>query len=158
MHKPNPKAEIKGPISNASLRRRQTISFPGTGRTKQAMKAECDINNIMKRYQATGIADFVNTQKAVYADVRSLDFTNSMNSLIRAQNMFGALPSSIRKRFANDPAQFLDFMSNEENAPEARKLGLLPALTEASAPDGAAAPAPSGTETTADAPAAAQGA
>ena len=35
------------------------------------------------------------------------------------------LPSSLRSRFGNDPAAYLDFVSNEENKPEMAKLGLL---------------------------------
>jgi len=43
--------------------------------------------------------------------------------------MFNDLPSSIRSRFGNDPAAFLDFVQDENNADEMVKLG----LTEGSA-------------------------
>lgn len=129
MHKPTAH-NATGPRSIFESRRRVPISFAGPGRAKQAMKEETDINNIMKRYQNTGVVDFVNKQKGTYADVRNMDFDASMNSLIRAQNMFADLPSHIRKRFANSPAEFLDFMNDETNIDEARSLGLLPALHE----------------------------
>lgn len=129
LHKPNPDFKT-GPRSIFESRRRVSMSFSGPGRAKQAMKNETDINNIMKRYQNTGVVDFVNKQRATYADVRNMDFDASMNSLIRAQNMFADLPSHIRKRFANSPAEFLDFMNDETNLDEARSLGLLPALHE----------------------------
>ena len=119
-----------GPRSIFDSRRRVPMVFSGPGRAKQAMKNETDINNIMKRYQTTGVVDFVNKQKGTYADVRNMDFDASMNSLVRAQNMFADLPSKIRKRFANSPAEFLDFMNDSANTDEAIALGLLPALHE----------------------------
>jgi len=35
------------------------------------------------------------------------------------------LPAKVRDRFGQDPAEFLAFLSNPENADEARRLGIL---------------------------------
>jgi len=98
--------------------------FPVKGRTKQSFKAECDINNILARYKATG-STRVNSRQPVYGDVSSIpDFQYCQNVVIRGQSMFDALPSFIRSRFDNDPALFLAFASDPSNINELVKLGL----------------------------------
>ena len=55
-----------------------------------------------------------------------------MNIVIEAQENFSELQTHIRKRFGNDPEQFLDFVTNENNKDEATRLGMLniPAAAE----------------------------
>lgn len=102
------------------------ISFPEQGRTKQSFKAECDINNIMAKYQRTGLLEAVNQHQAQYGDVTGVDFQSAMQTVALANQMFMDMPSSIRKRFANDPGEFLAFVNDENNRDEAIKLGLIP--------------------------------
>ena len=45
--------------------------------------------------------------------------------------MFADLPSSIRTKFNNDPAQYLDFVQDPEKLEEMRELGLALADPEA---------------------------
>jgi len=104
---------------------RLQIQFTGHGKTKQAMKAECDINNIMARYQKTGVIDFTNTHEARYGDCTGIDFENSLQEVAAARELFSALPSGLRTRFENDPAQFLDFVNDEKNEAEAIELGII---------------------------------
>ncbi len=106
-------------------KKRQQIHFPEHGRTKQAMQAECDINNIMAKYQRTGMIDFVNKHAAHYGDCTAIDFQKSMQTVITMREMFSELTSSVRKRFDNDPEKFLNFMENAENRQEAIQLGLI---------------------------------
>lgn len=105
--------------------KQQLICEPGFGRTKQSFKDECDINNILKRFQKTGVLDFVNKHAAQYGDVIGADFQSAMNIIAQANSMFADLPAHLRTRFENDPAQFLDFVADEKNRPEALELGLL---------------------------------
>ena len=106
-------------------KKRQQISFPEQGRTKISMQAECDINNIMKKYQKTGVIDFVNTHQSQYGDATGLDFQQAMERVAKSREMFADLPSSVRKRFENDPGQFLDFINDANNDKEARQMGLI---------------------------------
>lgn len=101
------------------------IDFTGPGKTKQSFKDECNINVIMARYMKTGVIDFVSKHQGRYGDVTSMDFQESMQKVARAQTMFQELPSSIRNRFDNNPAQFLDFVQNPNNAEELHKMGLM---------------------------------
>ena len=96
------------------------------GRTKQSMQAECDINNIMKKFQKTGAVAHVNQHGANYGYATSADFLDAMTTVTKGQEMFDALPSSIRNRFANSPANFLNFVQDPENKEEGQKLGLWP--------------------------------
>lgn len=98
---------------------------PGHGRTKQSHKAETDINNIMSRYQRTGTLDFVQKNAGRYGDTTGLEFQAAMDVVAKANSMFAELPSSLRSRFNNRPEEFLDFVQDDRNIEEARKLGLL---------------------------------
>lgn len=107
----------------------------GEGRTKQSMKDETDINLIMAKYQKTGMVNFVNKNQGEYLDVPNIDFHEAMNAIKDANNMFGDMPSTIRKRFNNDPGEFLDFVHDPANVDEIYEMGL------AERPEGWVAPA-----------------
>ncbi len=107
-----------GPFNKVS------IMFPKTGRTKQSMRDECDINKIMAKYQKTGAVAHVNRHGAEYGFATSDDFLTSMTIVTQAQTMFDGLPSTIRNRFANSPGAFLDFVQDANNADEMQTLGL----------------------------------
>jgi len=111
-----------------------SLTFPPNSRwTKQSFADECDINTIMSRYQSTGelpnLAD--NPQ---YFDATGMDFQDMQNKVVEAQSLFDALPSSIRNRFANNPAEFLSFVSDPSNKSELGKMGLLKASQTLEAP------------------------
>lgn len=107
---------------------------PGVSRTKQSFKDESDINHIMARYLKTGIIDFTAKNAPQYGDCTGIEFEAGMQLIARAQTMFEELPSAIRARFENEPAQFLEFVQNPKNAKEARELGLLPPETPEATP------------------------
>lgn len=114
----------------------------GTVGAKQSFKDECDINRIMAKYQKTGALSWLSRNEGRYEDVSGFEFQSAMNVVASANEMFADLPSSIRKRFGNDPAEFLAFMGDPENAPEMIRLGLATAhAPEVVAADPAAAPA-----------------
>jgi phage internal scaffolding protein len=103
---------------------RVTFSTSGLSRTKQSFKAECDVNNILRNYNKTGIMP-ENFNPGEYRDVDGIDYQESMQMVASANSMFEELPSALRKRFKNDPAQLLSFVHDDANLDEAHKLGLL---------------------------------
>jgi phage internal scaffolding protein len=112
-------------------RKRFKTVIEGESMTKQSFKDESDINFIMQKYQQTGYLNPDVIRDSDYFDAsNALNFQDAMNIVVNAQDSFDALPSHIRKRFANDPALFLDFVGDEKNEDELRELGLLPRLTE----------------------------
>lgn len=113
-------------ISPYSLKNRVRISFNENSRwTKQSEKDSCDINIIMNRYIATGELPNIAERAPQYLDVTGLEFQSSMDFIAGAKTLFHEMPSAIRTRFENDPAQFLDFCSHEKNRPELAEMGLL---------------------------------
>lgn len=104
---------------------RVVVDFPeGSGRTKQSFKAECDINNIMARFQRTGVLDFTNRHAPQYFDCTGIEFQRAVELVGLGKEMFGDLPSALRARFGNDPAEFFDFVQDPANEQELIRLGL----------------------------------
>lgn len=105
----------------------------GDSRTHAECAKDCDINYLLRRYQATGVLP--NNGKVpldgAIQDFVGSDFQSLQNRMIQAQEEFEALPSSVRDRFANDPANLIAFLGNKENREEAVKLGLIAAAPAA---------------------------
>ena len=112
--------EIRKPYTREAVQ----VDAGGESRTKQSFKKECDINHIMAKYQKTGAITHYNKHQQQYGIADGQTFQDAMNLVCEAQEMFNDLPSSIRSRFGNDPAAFLDFVQDEDNADEMVKLGL----------------------------------
>ena len=104
---------------------RKSFHTTGASLTKQAEKDDTDINLILKKYNRTGLMPHVNMLQGMYGDFSTAnDYHASLNAVQRAQDAFMALPATIRSRFDNDPAAFLEFMSDDKNLDEAYSLGL----------------------------------
>ena len=108
-----------------SSKERFQVEIVGKSLTKQSMSAECDINNIMRKYQKTGAISHTARHGGDYGFASSDSFHESMLVVVKAQEMFEDLPSSLRQRFGNDPANLLDFVQDEGNTEEMVKLGLV---------------------------------
>lgn len=118
------------PISKFRTAYSKRVSVPfvnvGASRTKQSFRDECDINLIMKRYEATGVLQHLARGAPQFVDATSLDYQASMELVIAAREQFDALPAKVRERFRNDPGEMLAFVEDEANRAEAIKLGLVP--------------------------------
>lgn len=100
-------------------------SSGGPGKTKQAAKDECDINQLMTRYQKTGhLPPGMGVGR--YGDFYTVDDFLSAQLVVKtAEIQFNSLPATVRERFNNEPSALLAFVANPENLEEARELGLL---------------------------------
>jgi phage internal scaffolding protein len=93
--------------------------------TQQHFKDECDINNILRQFNVTGLLPEAPLSPR-YGDFTGIsDYQTALNQVIAAEDEFMSLPANIRARFNNDPGQLIDFMENNENRNEAIKLGLV---------------------------------
>ena len=103
------------------------VDFAGDkGRTIQGPSAACDINAIVRRYKKTGFLEHVRKTPGVFADVSQFgDFHSMVSKVTEARSVFAQLPSELRKRFHNDPAELVVFMGDSANAEEAISLGLM---------------------------------
>ncbi|WNK14514.1 MAG: internal scaffolding protein [Microvirus sp.] len=119
-------------IYDAHLRPKPKLDCSGdVPLTQQHFEAECNINNIMKKYLNTGV---VPQTLAVgrYGDFSQAgEYLDALMTIEKSNQQFAAMPSKVRNRFNNNPAEFLEFITNPANLDEAHELGLLSA--EASA-------------------------
>lgn len=135
MSKKDNVVRFKTPYNVASFVRKSDIGpFPDT-LTKQSFKDECDINNILKKYETTGSLPSLileNPQYGDYSDVPT--YQDALDTVMKAEEQFSALSSKLRDRFDNDPAKFLEFADNPENKEELFELGLTREGAEAKRP------------------------
>ncbi|AXH76470.1 MAG: internal scaffolding protein [Microviridae sp.] len=114
----------------------------GPSLTRQEFAEECDINNLMKRYEGHVIGGPGNLppQQPLY-----FDFTSGPQTLMefmdmqqRAEQAFMMLPAVVRKEFDNDALQFVEFASDPANLDQMRTWG----LAEPAEPAGSVSPGP----------------
>jgi len=91
---------------------------------KQSFKDECNINNIVKRYSLTGEFTHLALSTPQFGDVTGLRFQEMMDYLNEAEAAFADLPAEVRRRFGNDPREFVEFASDRANVDELLKMGL----------------------------------
>lgn len=112
-------------------RSRQVKLFKKPSLTKGSFKKECDINEIMARYQKSGVIDAVQKTGARYGDFSLVsDYKSALDQVMAAEAAFMELPAKVRERFKNDPSELVEFLNDEENREEARDLGLIPPQTD----------------------------
>lgn len=87
------------------------------GKTRQEFAEEADINILMDRYKQTGIPPALNADGSrLYLDVSDVpDFMTAHQIVIDANNAFMALNADARAEFQNDPAKFMEFVSQGKN-------------------------------------------
>lgn len=106
-------------------RRHKFVSVPeGESLTQQSDAEDADINVIMARYERTGMMPDTGI-KALQGDFSGgADFRSLQDKLREARDLFMEVPAKIRARFGNDPAEFIDFVQDPDNADELVKMGL----------------------------------
>jgi len=128
-------------------RRRVAITFDRTkGKTQQQFQRQANINTIMDRFHKTGTInpELISKRSAAFTDVSDVgDYMECQIKVRNAQEAFATLPSAVRSRFRNDPAELIDFIQDKNNQEEAVELGLIekPKPAPEPAPETAAAPA-----------------
>lgn len=140
--------------SDRPPRRRVAISFKDDpGKTKQEFIDDSNINVIVKRWLKGQFVPLQNAQP-LYGDFSNVDdYLTAVNNVRQAQAEFDALPSAIRNRFQNDPAQLISFLADPNNQAEAEEIGLVDkGVPINTPPDGGGAPVPANTESGGDSP------
>ena len=107
------------------------LRCPDESLTHQEFAEESDINTIIDRF---GIGENpIEIQQWVsnvdIADAPN-DYQSVMNQLNEARDQFMSLPAKVRTQFDNDPALFVDFVSDPGNGEELVRLGLASKRTE----------------------------
>lgn len=128
------------------------ISFKDApSKTQQHFQDECDITRIMQRFADTGLITHAAKSAARYGYASSQTFTEAMQTVATAKEEFAQLPSELRAKFNNDPAQFLDAAADPDQRDTFVELGLLEPLPPKDAPAASSEPvAATKTEASAD--------
>lgn len=92
---------------------------------QQQFGEEADINNIMAKYDRTGVLPQRDGAPFFGDFGDGLDYMDARTRVLEAQEAFGRLPARVRDRFGNDPAELLQFVRDPANHDEAVKLGLV---------------------------------
>ena len=94
--------------------------------TQQQFKDDADINTILKRFNVTGVLMAPSRQPQFGDFTGPNDYKEALDLIHEADRSFYELPAALRDRFKNDPVEFLDFISDDNNRSEAIELGLIP--------------------------------
>lgn len=105
----------------------ERVAFECQGPTvvKASFQDECDINRIMRKFEKQGVVTHLRQVEGRYGDFCSApEYHEACNQVVAAREMFATVPAKIRKRFNNDPAEFLEFAQDPGNVDELREMGL----------------------------------
>ncbi|QCQ84781.1 internal scaffolding protein [Blackfly microvirus SF02] len=98
--------------------------------TRQEFAEECDINQLMKRYDGHVIGGPGNlpVREPMYFDFADLpqDLMGYLTFMNEAQAQFMSLPAAVRKEFDNDPVEFVAYASDPSSLEQMRSWGLAP--------------------------------
>jgi len=109
--------------ANGTKRVMTINTFPS--QTDESFGPDCDINTIYKKWMKTGDDSILKQRQGQYLDLTSIpDYATALNTIQQANDEFMSLPAELRKKFANDPQEFITFLKNPDNDAEAVKLGL----------------------------------
>lgn len=101
--------------------------------TEQSHVDEVDVNKIIKKHGM----DVIAKTRELMADnfrmdeIPTNDFHEALMIIQKASKTFTSLPSSVRKRFDNEPSKFLDFVQNPANNQAMVDMGLAVDITPA---------------------------
>lgn len=94
--------------------------------TKQSMAEDADINVILKRFGVTGQVP-TSLKLPTFGDFTGVsDFRTALHAVMAAEEAFMQVPADIRRRFGNDPQEFVAFCSDPANLDELRRMKLAP--------------------------------
>lgn len=107
----------------------QGIVFEEPSLTDQSQYKDTDINNIVRRYQTTGLLDSpgsVPFETLQYGDATLLpDYQTALDLVNSVQTEFASMPSEIREKFGHDPMQLLEALQDPTKKPMLQEIGLL---------------------------------
>lgn len=106
--------------------RKFSFECRGESLTQQQFKKECDVNQILNKYKKTGMITHINKHQGNFGDFSNVDdYQTSLHKVMTAQASFMQMPSELRNKFNNDPAQLISFMTDDKNKEDCIKFGLI---------------------------------
>ncbi len=107
-------------------RKSSSISFKGAkALTTQDYKNTCDINLIVKQWLDTGEIKHLAKGQPMYGDFsEATDYQDAVTRVQNADDRFMELPAEVRALCGNDPAVFLDLVSDPDGLDQLIESGL----------------------------------
>lgn len=137
----------KGPGQYILKKGKCTKCITYTGTESKVDESQADLTNIHKLLEPAiqrGLLRHSVKYTDEYDDIPAITYQDALQTVATANEMFADLPAKIRKRFNNNPVEFLQFTANPENKDEMQRLGMLKGndgLTADGQPSGAPTPA-----------------
>ncbi len=107
----------------------QGIVFEEPSLTDQSQYKDTDINNIVRKYQVTGLLDSpgsVPFETLQYGDATLLpDYQTALDLVNSVESEFSSLPSEVREKFGHDPMQLLEALQDPTKQQMLQDVGLL---------------------------------
>lgn len=107
----------------------QGIVFEEPSLTDQSQYKDTDINNIVRKYQVTGLLDSpgsVPFETLQYGDATLLpDYQTALDLVNSVHEEFATLPSEVREKFGHDPMQLLDALQDPTKKEMLQDIGLI---------------------------------
>ncbi|AXH77007.1 MAG: internal scaffolding protein [Microviridae sp.] len=102
------------------------VYFDEPSRTRQEFADECDINVLMRKFEATGVVSHVADREPMYLDLSDgvPDLARALDIVREATTSFMSLPARARAEFDNDPVKFVAFCQNPDNGDKLVEWGL----------------------------------
>jgi phage internal scaffolding protein len=137
-------------LDTGNKRKRKVITVTDKDKiVEQSQAALTDIHKLLEPAIKNGLLRHATKYEGEMDDLLATDYTDAMNKVASANSMFEQLPGKVRARFDNNPAQFLDFVQNPNNADELKSMGLLKG-NDGKLRDGSPSGAPTRTDHNAD--------
>lgn len=100
--------------------------YPGRSLTRQSDADGADINKILERMSAQGVGPQFNPNPARFLDISQVgNFREAVSQVREARAYFMQLDAEDRARFNNDPALFLDTVTDPVKLQELIKEGVV---------------------------------
>ena len=122
----------------------------GRSMTEQLHMKACDVNNIVKRFERTGVMEHVQGRAPQYTDVSEVpDYHAALEVVKAVEEMFSSMPAVLRDKFDNDAGVYLEWINDPANRAEAVEMQLLPGVEQPeTGPEGGAGGASGSSEKT----------
>jgi phage internal scaffolding protein len=106
------------------------LSCPEESLAIQSAEEESNINTIVRKFGLTGElpGQVAMPTTGEFHDIP--DFHTAMNLIRKTTEEFLKVPADVRARFGNDPQAFMNFVEDDSNREEARRLGLLKPVSD----------------------------
>jgi hypothetical protein len=122
---PKEKLNVGLPVANPYPKLKVGLDFEGEeSRTKQEFAGECNINNIVASFQATGHTGHLNPREGVFDTAHGFTLDEALIRVRQAEAEFMQMSAETRKQFKNDPRVFVEFASDPDNFEACVEMGI----------------------------------